>query len=246
MEPTREVFWNIQLGVVMELLAAVAVGIFIYAFYRRVKLWKIGQPDDRSSQLGRRILAFFQYKIFHILLHGKLFGVSRGVRFRELYPGTIHFLIFSGCVVLFVGTVLVAASHYIYNFLEGSVYLGVSLVLDIFGLLLIIGVLIAMYRRYVQKPDRLDNRWEDLVALVLLLVLATSGFVVEGLRIAATELQTSPEWAAWSPGGYLVALMLRGLGQSAWLFWHQAEQHLQLVLVAKQTYNLFGHHVCIF
>ncbi len=222
MEPAREVFWNINLGLLMEMLAAVAVGIFIYAFYRRVRLWRIGRPDDRSSQMGKRIRAFSRYKIFHVLLHGKLFGMSRGAHFRELYPGAIHFLIFSGCAVLFMGTVLVAASHYIYDFLEDDVYLGASLVIDIFGLLLIIGVVMAIYRRYVQKPDRLDNRREDLIALLLLLFIAVSGFVVEGLRIAATELETSPEWAAWSPGGYLVALGLRGLGQTALLSWHQA------------------------
>ncbi len=231
MEPTREVFWNIQLGIIMDVLAAVAVGIFIYAFYRRVRLWRIGRPDDRFSQLGRRVRAFLAYTVVHLLLHGKLFGVTRGARFRELYPGVIHFLIFSGCAVLFMGTVLVAAHHYIYDFLEGSVYLGVSLVLDIFGLLLIIGVLMAMYRRYVQKPDRLDNRREDLIALLLLLVMAVSGFVVEGLRIAATELESSPEWAAWSPGGYLVALGLRGLGQSALLSWHQVIWWLHSILV---------------
>ena len=39
MGPTREVFWNIPLGIIMDVLAAVAVGIFIYAFYRRVRLW---------------------------------------------------------------------------------------------------------------------------------------------------------------------------------------------------------------
>jgi Fe-S oxidoreductase/nitrate reductase gamma subunit len=243
----REVFWNINLGVVMEVLAAGAVGIFIYAFYRRVKLWKLGRPDDRFGQMGKRVWAFFRYTIFHLLLHGKLFGVGRGAHFRELYPGVIHFLIFSGCAVLFVGTVLVAASHYIYDFLTGNVYLGVSLVLDIFGLLLIVGVLMAMYRRYVQKPDRLDNRREDLIALLLLLAIAVSGFIVEGLRIAATELETGAEWAAWSPGGYLVALIFRGLGQSALrslhqvIWWLHSLAALGVIIYVALTWNRLWH-----
>ena len=105
----------------------------------------------------------------------------------------------------------------------------------------------AMYRRYVQRPDRLDNRREDLIALLLLLVVAVSGFVVEGLRIAATELKTSPEWAAWSPGGYLVALGLRGLGQSALLSWHQVIWWLHSILVlgaiiyVSLTWNRLWH-----
>jgi len=230
MEPTREVFWNIQLGVIIDVLGAVAVSIFIYAFYRRVRLWRIGRPDDRFSHLGERVWAFIAYKVVHLWLHGKFFGVTRKLRFKELYPGIIHYLIFTGCVVLFLGTVLVAASHYLYNFLEGGIYLAFSLVLDIFGLLLIIGIILAMCRRYIQKPDRLDNRAEDLVALLLLLVLAVSGFIVEGFRIAATELKTSPEWAAWSPGGYLLALGLSGLGQSTLLLWHRITWWLHSLL----------------
>ena len=230
MEPTREVFWNIQLGVIIDVLAVVAVGIFIYAFYRRLRLWRMGRPDDRFRRLGSRARAFLNYMVIHLLLHGKFFGVTRGLHFREFFPGVIHFLIFTGCVVLFIGTVLVAASHYVYEFLEGGVYLGLSLVLDIFGLLLIIGVIMAMYRRYLQKPDRLDNRTEDLLALLLLLVLAVSGFIVEGLRIAATELKTNPDWAVWSPGGYLFALGFRGMGQSTLLLWHQVIWWLHSVL----------------
>ncbi len=247
MEPTREVFWNIQLGVIIDVLAAVAVGVFVYAFYRRVRLWRIGRPDDRLHPLGKRIRALIKYKIVHLLLHGKFFGVTRGLRFRELYPGIIHFLIFSGCIVLFIGTVLVSTSHYFYEFFEGSVYLGFSLVLDIFGLLLITGVILAMYRRYIQKPDRLDNRMEDLMALLLLLILAVSGFVVEGLRIAATELKTSPDWAVWSPGGYVLALGFSGLQQSTLLLWHQLTWWLHVLLAlaviiyVSLTWNRLWH-----
>ncbi len=245
--PAREVFWNIQLGVIIDVLAAVVVGIFIYALYRRVRLWRIGQPDERLRQLGRRARAFLAYAVFHLLLHGRFFGASRGLRFRELYPGIIHFLIFAGCLVLFIGTVLVGASHYIYDFLKGDVYLGVSLVLDIFGLLLIIGIIMALFRRYVQKPERLDNRAEDLIALLMLLILAVSGFIVEGFRIAATELKTSPEWAVWSPGGYALALAFRGLGQSSLLLWHEiiwwlhAVLALGVIVYVSLTWNRLWH-----
>jgi len=245
--PAREVFWNIQLGVIVDVLGAVAVGIFIYALYRRIRLWQIGQPDDKLHNLGRRVRAFLAYAVFHLLLHGKFFGVSRGRRLRELYPGIIHFFIFAGCLVLFIGTVLVSASYYIYDFLKGDVYLGVSLVLDIFGLLLIIGIIMALYRRYIQRPERLDNRLEDLIALLLLLALAVSGFIVEGLRIAATELKTSPEWAAWSPGGYVLALAFRGLEQSSLRLWHEITWWLHAVLAlgaivyVSLTWNRLWH-----
>jgi Fe-S oxidoreductase/nitrate reductase gamma subunit len=249
MEPTREIFWNIQLGLIIDVLAAAAVGVLIYAFYRRIRLWRLGRPDDRPQPPGKRIRALVNYMIVHLLLHGRFFGVTRGLRFRELYPGIIHFLIFSGFVVLFIGTVSVAASHYFYEFLEGDFYLGYSLTLDIFGLLFIIGVIMAMYRRYIQRPDRLDNKAEDLVALLLLLFLAVSGFVIEGLRIAATELETNPDLAIWSPGGYVLALGFSGLQQSTLQLWHQPAWWLHALLAIgaiiyiSLTWNRLWHIV---
>ena len=114
---------------------------------------------------------------------------DRDVRPREFYPGLAHFLIFTGCIVLLLGAFLDFISHYFFNFMHGSFYLGYSVVTDSFGILVIIGVILAVVRRYVQKPDRLDNKWDDLVALLLILVVVVTGFIIEGLRMAATELQ---------------------------------------------------------
>jgi len=95
-----------------------------------------------------------------------------------------------------------------------------SVIVDSFGILAIVGVILAIIRRYWQKPERLDNKWEDLVALLLILVIIVTGFIIEGLRIAATELQVAPDWAPWSPGGYVLALAFSGSSQGALLSWH--------------------------
>ncbi len=104
--------------------------------------------------------------------------------------------------------------------MHGNFYLGYSVVTDSFGILAIIGVLMAIVRRYIRKPERLDNRWDDLVTLLLILVVIITGFIVEGLRIAATELQVNPGWAPWSPGGYVFAKAFSGVSQSTLLGWH--------------------------
>ena len=70
--------------------------------------------------------------------------------------------------------------------MQGSFYLGYSVITDSFGILAIVGVILAIIRRYIQKPARLDNKWDDLAALLLILVVVVTGFIVEGLRIAAT------------------------------------------------------------
>ncbi|MFC2017218.1 heterodisulfide reductase-related iron-sulfur binding cluster [Chloroflexota bacterium] len=140
---------------------------------------------------------------------------------KEFYPGIVHFLIFTGCIVLILGAFLDFISHYFFHFMHGGFYLGYSVVVDAFGILVLIGVVLVIIRRYVQRPDRLDNKREDLVALLLIGLVVVTGFIVEGFRIAATELKTTPAWALWSPGGFVLAQAFSGLSQGVLLAWHR-------------------------
>jgi len=220
-EPTREIFWNIQYSWIMYTLATIAVVIFIFALSRYPLRWLIGGPAKFTSNLSQRIRAFCQTAFIDVIVHRKFFGADKkDWRFRELYAGLMHFFIFSGFFVLLLGAFLDAISHYFFNFMHGNFYLGYSVVTDSFGILLIIGVLMAIARRYIWRPARLDNRWDDLITLLLILAVAFTGFVVEGLRIAATELQLHPSWAPWSPGGYVLAKAFSGFSQNTLLSWH--------------------------
>jgi Fe-S oxidoreductase/nitrate reductase gamma subunit len=220
-EPTREIFWNIQYSWIMYSLAAIAVAILVYVLVRHPRRWRVGQPANRFNNLRERFRAFGRTAFIDVLLHRKFFGADKkDWRFRELYAGLAHFLIFSGCILFLLGAFLDAISHYFFHFMQGNFYLGYSLVVDGFGILAIIGVLMVLFRRYVKKPERLDNKWDDLVTLLLIFVVIITGFVIEGLRMAATELQTNPAWALWSPGGYVFARAFSGLSQNTLLSWH--------------------------
>ncbi|MCB0586191.1 MAG: 4Fe-4S dicluster domain-containing protein, partial [Phaeodactylibacter sp.] len=142
---------------------------------------------------------------------------------RDAYAGTAHWLIFWGFVVLFIGTVIVALDHdfiepvFKYRLLQGPFYEWFSLILDVFGVLFIIGLLMMMFRRGTmhlpqlnyQRPDlepgkydRSAYRKDDRVFLWLLLLIAVTGFLLEGVRIAADG---TPEFEAWSPAGFTIA-----------------------------------------
>ncbi|MFC2013170.1 heterodisulfide reductase-related iron-sulfur binding cluster [Chloroflexota bacterium] len=129
---------------------------------------------------------------------------------NELYPGITHLLILIGSGILLMGAFLDFLSHYFLHFMHGSFYLGASLVFDIGGLMVLVGVAMALIRRYMVRPDRLDNISQDWIALTLVGLVVISGFLVEGLRIATT----APSWAAWSPVGYVLALAFSGLSVS--------------------------------
>jgi Fe-S oxidoreductase/nitrate reductase gamma subunit len=243
MEPGRESLWNIEFAWIFYTLATLAVLIFGYAVYRHYRRWKVGRPANRGNRLGRRFWGFLGIALVEGIFHRKFFGADRkDWRLREFYPGLIHFFIFSGFVVLFLATALEFINHYFVHFLSGNAYLAYSLLSDVFGLLAIVGVALAIVRRYVQKPPRLDNKRDDLIALLLVLAVLLSGFFLEGFRIAATELQTSPGWAPWSPGGYALALAFKDAGQAMLLGWHAGIWwfHIVLTLGALVYVSLFN------
>jgi Fe-S oxidoreductase len=115
------------------------------------------------------------------------------------------------------------------------------LIADLAGLALLVGILWAGFRRYVLKPDRLDNRWDDAFVLALLFLAVVTGFLLEGIRIHYTEDQ----WALWSPIGYLVSLGVGGMSdgiatrvvQATWWF-HFV---ILFVFIASFPYTKFFH-----
>jgi Fe-S oxidoreductase/nitrate reductase gamma subunit len=215
-EASRQAMWNISVQWPMWVLATIGILILCYGIYIHIKRLRVGQPANRANNWWQRIKDFISLAITEGGLHRKFLGVEKPYRFRELYPGSMHLFIFWGFIILFLATIVGIWEAYI----TGNFYLIFSLVVDIFGILAIIGVLMAIVRRYIWKPKRLDNKWEDLVALLIILVILVSGFIVEGLRMAVTELPTHPDWAVWSPGGWVFAKAFYGASQSTLLGWH--------------------------
>src|SRR3990172_3584440 len=177
MIPTREIYWNISAIWVMYVLLIPTLLIFAYGIYRRFRLWQLGKPEQRCDLVLQRIKGLLVYA----------FGHARILTHR--YAGLFHILIFSGFAVLFTGTVVVMIHEDLgLRIMQGNFYLYFqSLALDVFGLLAILGILMAVYRRTVLRPGRLENTWQDAVIPALLLVILLTGFMVEGLRIVATQ-----------------------------------------------------------
>lgn len=211
----REIFFEIQYGWIIYILAVLSVAFLIYSFYRRSRLWKLGLPDSTFTELGKKTKAFIYAATVDGIIHRKII-------FKDLYPGIIHALIFYGALLLLLGTAMDVISHYIVEFLHGNTYLAISFLADLGGVMLIIGVIMVAIRRYIQKPDRLDNIPADGIALVLIFIFVLSGFILEGLRIVVTDAPSA--WAQWSFLGFGFAKAFEGgshlVGwyQSLWWF----------------------------
>jgi Fe-S oxidoreductase/nitrate reductase gamma subunit len=141
---------------------------------------------------------------------------------REPYAGIMHFLIFWGFVMLLVGSAVDFVTHVIRVELTGGTYLGFSLLFDLGGILAFVGALMAIVRRYIVKPERLKTVFDDGWILSFIVVIIITGFVVEGLRQAATELPTHLDWAIWSPGGLVFAEAFKGLSEDSLVLLHRS------------------------
>lgn len=201
MEITREIYWNVGHGVVlpMYILSFSAVGLLIWGFWKRLPLYRIGKPLDRFDRYDERVKRMI----------GEVFGQEKVSRVRE--GGLPHSLFFWGFLTLFAGTLLVMLQADFFtpvmgvNLLAGEFYKAFSLVLDLAGVvaLLMLGGLFC--RRFVKKPEGLETTDQDYIIHQLLFAILLTGFLIEGARMAATELQQNPELAIYSPVGYLFA-----------------------------------------
>ena len=200
-EPTRVIFGNIAYGWLVYIFAVAMAVAFGWGCYRHYRLWRQGKPAFRLDRPWERVKALFG--------HG--FGHQRLI--KDAYPGLMHLFIFSAFVVEFIGTALIALQVDLGRvFLWGDFYLYYSLVLDIFGVLGIIGLIMAAERRYLRKVERLTDTPDDGLALLILFIVFFTGFLVEGMRIGATELAQHPGWAVWSPGGLVIAKLAAAWG----------------------------------
>jgi ferredoxin len=207
-----EHFWNI--GPEHYLIYLFALGFlafFFWGFGQHYRRWRLGRPETRTGHYIERLRSVYHH------------ALKQNTIREDAYAGVMHLLIFGSIGVLLIGTSLDGADYWLdrllsLSFLRGPVYLGYSLILDLAGLGLLIGLGLAAYRRYLVRPAQLDNALDDALVLGGLALITVSGFMLEGLRLAATEVRQHADWAAWSPVALVAAW--------AWLTLPLGEGHL--------------------
>ena len=225
--PTREVFGNIVpwMRVVFYALMTASIGVLAWRISQRLRLWRIGMVGDfeRDWRLWfRRIMV---YAVGQKRVHRRTLGAM------------LHLFLFSGFVVLTIGTTLLAISHSgPVDFHHGLYYLFYELTMDVFGVVFCTGCLLAIGRRVWRKPESLGANRGDLPFLILLLSLGITGFVLEALRLHYTNVP--PEVARWSIVGWSIQTVLMdgiGVGNTRaihlWMWW----THVILIAVFFAT-----------
>ena len=211
-EVTRETFWQITHAgeLVFYYLTVVAVLMFAYGLYRRVDRYRQGDEDpfERIDELGKRIVE-----------GTKIVGSNVKQFDRDLFAGLMHSFIFWGFLTLLMATTIVAFEMDIWvkllrqeHFFNGDFYRSFSFVVDVMGLVFVVGMGMALSQRYLTRKDRLWGRHtglEDDLFVWALFLLGAGGFLQEGVRIVGAGM---PNFETVSVVGWTLASAFTSLG----------------------------------
>ncbi|MGH8915630.1 MAG: iron-sulfur protein, partial [Acidimicrobiia bacterium] len=212
-ETTREVFGNVPSAMVLLFYSITPILVIAgtIAFAQRVRNWERGQPDRRATtrkNIGNRLADFRA-------------GVYMQTLLRDPASGLMHSLIYFSFLILLAVTTVLEINHQVpegAKFLHGDVYKGYVLVGDLAGVTFLLGVLWALYRRYVQRVYRIRIKSKPEHALILgtFFVLGVSGFGAEAFRIA---LQDRPDFEKFAFVGYPLSGLVDGFANLE--IWHR-------------------------
>ncbi len=228
MEATREIYWNIGASAIipMYIMAFFSLSYLAKGIYDHLKLLKLGKASlDRDDRFFFRIF----YTAKQVLFQTK-------VRLKKT-AGGLHSMFMWGFIVLTIGTGLIFLQADILEplfgitFLKGTFYKIYSVALDIAGALGILMVLGLAVRRYIAPPKGLPSTAGDLAALSMLFLILGTGYLIEGFRIAVTELKQNPDLASFSPFGVWIAEIFYPYGEATLRELHTNTWWLHMTLV---------------
>jgi Fe-S oxidoreductase len=257
---TRPVFWHFVpwLKVVWYVLAVSSVFVFAYGVARPLVKHRRGHggpwPPVPWRQLPSRLAGGL----------GLLLS-QRTIARRSHVAGVAHGAIFYGFIVLFAGTVVLGFETdftdpvFGWTYFHGDFYLVYKEALNVFGTALVAGVIVMMIRRSLHpaklnydRPDRAPDdpqynrrtyRIGDWVFVSTLLVIALTGFVLEGVRIA----MSTPGYGGTQFGGWIIAQALTGVSEPVLagvrhgLWWFHGL--LAITFVASIPYTKASHMI---
>jgi Fe-S oxidoreductase len=235
---TRPILGGIpdELVYLFYLTTTIALAVTAAVFVKRIRIWLSarGQSEREADHLTWRagIGRMIGYAVSHKLL------------LKDPYAGIAHLLTFYGFAILFAGTCLVFLEHQTpLHFFYGPFYQFSSLVIDLGGAALIVGLTMFLVRRHGLRPTRLLRDWRIASLAWLLLAIGITGFLLEAARIA----DDFPPFERWSIVGYSIACVISGagIGGESLRLLHQSLWAVHAVLcvgfLALLPWHFFGH-----
>ena len=195
----------------LGLLVAMAGGLFLQRSYLLYRLVRLGRPERRLEDLPKRV----ELEATVVLGQRKLL--------QRLGPGLMHAFIFWGFIILLTTIVealgeIVFGIHFAIPFIGRAGWLGLAQ--DLFALLVIVGVEMAIYFRKFRRDERFKGSHLEEADFILLMILAVMLTLI-GLNAVKIARGVAESPAAWTPLSRLVSFVFEPMGPGAQVFFHQ-------------------------
>jgi Fe-S oxidoreductase/nitrate reductase gamma subunit len=232
LDVTRDLLFNLGgmsgfIHLVWYLFVIIAALSFFISLYRKIKIWQRGLREHSSFNPFKRIKILIKYIIFHKKL------------LRDPYGWFLHIFVFYG----FLGFISSRIFAYVVvdiwqfftgkNIFYGNLYLIWALCSDIFGILIILGILMSWYRRAVISPSRLKTGASDKFALIMMALVVLTAFLDEALYIRLVDF---PQFEIWTPVGYGFAHIFKIVPDSFLKFAHYINWWVHTIIF----FSIFG------
>jgi heterodisulfide reductase subunit C len=186
-------------------LLYISLAIFFLGLIYRVSTWftrKIGisgknfTTSERISAAAKGVLgAIFSSKILTLI---KIFVLDVILQRRILKEDSFRWLMH---MFIYIGFMLLLLMHALEKFVSESLFTDYystvnpfMFLRDLFGFMVIIGVGIAIFRRFILKVPRLKTNAMDHYAIIILAVIMISGVFLEAAKITSiTEFEIMME-----------------------------------------------------
>src|SRR3989441_11007920 len=174
---------------------------FVFRARRLYRMLRLGPSENRFDRVAERIRGVLTY----VGLHTRMF--------RNLYSGILHFFIFWGFVVLLTAIIQAFGDGIFPGFslalIGGTTW--IAFLQDLFGVLVVVGVLMALVNRLIIRPRQFHES-NEIDALIILGLIATIMIGMLGQNAARVAQGGDPS-AAWRPVSSLIA---RGFESFGW------------------------------
>ncbi|MDR3566314.1 MAG: (Fe-S)-binding protein [Negativicutes bacterium] len=151
-------------------------GVMTYMIFRRFKNTLHGKSENRCERLGDRL----KYFLTNVVAQDKVM--------QDPISGAAHVMIMWGFIVLGFGALNLAVEGLIgvpVPFVgDNALFIGLK---ELFLLLVYVGVILAVLRRTVLKPARIENSAEAFAILGLIALIVTGDLLYNGANFALGE-----------------------------------------------------------
>ncbi len=218
------------------LAAGAAFAIFSRRAYDLYRFVRLGRPVNRFDDLPRRV----QQEAVVVLGQRKLL--------QRLGPGLMHAFIFWGFLILLTTIIEAVGEVFVRDFaiplIGRSGWLG--LIQDVFSVLVIVGIGMAVYYRKVQRPERFKGSHLEEADFILLMILGImlTLLALNGAKIAL-GINEAPK--AWTPASNLVAQIFEPMSEGTVDFFENVFLWSHLLLIfGFLAYIPYSKHLHIF